>query len=64
MASKKDTTARADGLRIVYSAIPPKDFAALNRLAKESARTRAAQVRVIISEYFAARRDAQTEAAR
>ncbi len=52
------------GTRAVTAVLSMDEFDQLDELAWQQHRTLSAQVRHIISEYFAARRDAQTEAAR
>jgi len=64
MATKKDTDARRDGLKVVYTAIHAREFAELRRLEKTLDRSRAAVVRILIGEALTARRGVQTEAAR
>jgi hypothetical protein len=52
------------GTRAVTAVLSMDEFDQLDEIRAREHRTLSAQVRHIIAEYFAARRDAQTEAAR
>lgn len=54
----------AHGVRSASVVLPTAEYDELQALADAEYRSVSAQIRLIVSQYFAARRDAQTEAAR